>query len=57
MKAPRADCTLEFNKEAVLLVQGGQRQSEAAASLGISGPTLGNRVKAASDERQEISRL
>ena len=71
MKTPRADYTLEFKKEAVRLVQGGQRQSEAAASLGISGQTLGNwikadaagrlterqAVKAASDERQEISRL
>ena len=71
MKTPRADYTLEFKKEAVRLVQGGQRQSEAAASLGISGQTLGNwvkaeaagrlagrkAVKAVSDEQMEISRL
>ena len=71
MKASRADCTLEFKKEAVRLVQGGQRQSEAAASLGISGQTPGNwvkaeaagrlagrkAVKAVSDEQMEISRL
>ena len=71
MKTPRADYALEFKKEAVRLVQGGQRQSEAAASLGISGQTLGNwvkaeaagrlterkAVKAVSDEQMEISRL
>ena len=71
MKTPRADYTLEFKKEAVRLVQGGQRQSEAASSLGISGQTLGNwvkadaagrlagrkAVKAVSDEQMEISRL
>ena len=71
MKTPRADYTLEFKKEAVRLVQGGQRQSEAAASLGISGQTLGNWIKAdtagrlterkalkaVSDEQMEISRL
>jgi hypothetical protein len=42
MKTPRSDFTLEFEKEAVRLVKGGQRQSEVGASLGISGPTLGN---------------
>ena len=71
MKTPRADYTLGFKKEAVRLVQGGQRQSEAAASLGISGQTLGNWIKAdtagrlterkalkaVSDEQMEISRL
>ena len=71
MKTPRADYTLEFKKEAVRLVQGGQRQSEAASSLGISGQTLGNWIKAdtagrlterkalkaVSDEQMEISRL
>ena len=46
MKTPRADTTLEFKKEAVRLVQGGWRQSEAGASPGISGQTLGNWVKA-----------
>lgn len=46
MKTPRADCTLEFKKQAVRLVRGGQRQSEdGASSLGISGQTLGNGVK------------
>ena len=52
-------------------MQGGQRQSEVGASLGISGQTLGNwikadaagrlterkAVKAVSDEQIEISRL
>ena len=71
MKTPRADYTLGFKKEAVRLVQGGQRQSEVGASLGISGQTLGNwikadaagrltgrkAVKAAGDEQMEIGRL
>ncbi len=45
-KTPRSDFTLEFKKEAVRLVQCGQRQSEVGASLGISGQTLHNWVKA-----------
>ena len=64
MKTPRADSTLGFKKEAVRLVQGGQRQSEAASSPGnwikadAAGRLAGRKaVKAASDERQEISRL
>ncbi len=71
MKTSRADFTLEFKKEAVRLVKGGQRQSEVSASLGISGQTLSNwvkaeaagrltervGVKAVSDEQMEISRL
>ena len=71
MKTPRSDFTLEFKKEAVRLVRSGQRQSEVSASLGISGQTLGNwvkaeaagrlteraGVKAVSDEQMEISRL
>ena len=71
MKRARSDYTLEFKKEAVRLVQGGQRQSEVGASLGISGQTLSNwvkeeaagrlrerdGVKAVSPERQEIARL
>ena len=64
MKTPRADYTLGFKKEAVRLVQGGQRQSEAASSPGnwikadAAGRLAGRKaVKAASDERQEISRL
>ena len=71
MKTPWADYTLEFKKEAVRLVQGGQRQPEAGASPGISGQTPGNwikadaggrlterkAVKAAGDEQMEISRL
>ncbi len=70
-KTPRTDFTLEFKKEAVRLVQGGQRQSEVSASLGISGQTLHNwvkaeaagrlteraGVKAVSEEQMEISRL
>ena len=71
MKTPRSDFTLEFKKEAVRLVRGGQRQSEVSALLGISGQTLHNWVRAeaagrlaervgvmaVSAERQEISRL
>jgi transposase len=71
MTRPRSDYTLEFKKEAVRLVQGGQRQSEVSASLGISGQTLHNwvkadaagrlterdGVKAVSAERMEINRL
>ena len=71
MKRARSDYTLEFKKEAVRLVRGGQRQSEISASLGISGQTLSNwvkaeaagrlrerdGVKAVSQERQEIARL
>ena len=71
MKRLRADYTLEFKKEAVRLVCGGQRQSEVSASLGISGQTLHNwvkadaagrltereGVKAISQERQEINHL
>ena len=71
MKTPGADCTLAFKKEAVRLVQGGQRQSEAGASPGISGQTPGNWIKAdaagsltgrkaleaAGDAQMEIGRL
>ena len=62
---------MEFKKEAVRLVHGGQRQSQVSASLGISGQTLHNWVKAeaagrltervgvmaVSSEQMEISRL
>ena len=70
MKTPRSDFTLEFKKEAVRLVRSGQRQSEVSASLGISGQTLHNWVKAeaagrlrevagkaVSAEQMEIARL
>ncbi len=71
MKTPRSDFTLEFKKEAVRLVRSGQRQCEVSASLGITGQTLRNRVKAdaagrlseragvkaVSEEQREISRL
>jgi transposase len=71
MKTPRSDFTLEFKKEAVRLVQSGQRQARVSASLGISGQTLSNwvkadaagrlteraGVKAISEEQMEISRL
>jgi transposase len=71
MKTPRSDFTLEFKKEAVRLVHGGQRQSEVSAALGISGQTLHNwvkadasgrlterpGVKAISQEQMEIGRL
>ena len=71
MKTARSDYTLEFKQEAVRLVQGGQRQSEVGALLGVSGQTLHNWMKAAaagrlserqgvrvvSAEQMEISRL
>ena len=71
MKTPRSDYTLEFKKEAVRLVRGGQRQSGVSTSLGISGQTLNNwikadaagrllernGVKAVSAEQMEIARL
>ena len=71
MKRARSDYTLEFKTEAVRLVQCGQRQSEVSASLGISGQTLSNWVKAEaagrlaerkgvnpiSQEQMEINRL
>ena len=38
--------TLEFKQEAVLLVESGQRVSEAARSLGVVEQTLSNWVKA-----------
>ena len=71
MRTPRSDFTLEFKKEAVRLVRSGPRQSEVSASLGISGQTLHNwvkadtagrlseraGVKAVSEEQMEICRL
>ena len=39
MKTPRADYTLEFKKEAVRLVQGGQRQSEGCLPGPVSSQT------------------
>jgi transposase-like protein len=46
MKRSRTDYTLEFKQEAARLVRAGQRQADVAASLGVSGQTLGNWVKA-----------
>ncbi len=71
MKRARSDYILEFNKEAVRLVRTGQRHAQVSASLGISGQTLCNWIKAEaadrlterddfkpfSQERQEINRL
>ena len=71
MKRSRTDYTLEFKQEAARLVRAGQRQADVAASLGVSGQTLGNWVKAqvagklsggatvkpVSPEQMEISRL
>ena len=51
MKTARSDYTLEFKQEAVRLVQGGQRQSEVGALLGVSGQTLHNWMKAAAAGR------
>ena len=41
MKTPGADHTLEFKKEAELLVQGGQRQSEGCLPGPVSSQTMG----------------
>lgn len=46
VKIPRKAYTLEFKKEAVRLVESGQRVSDAARSLGIVEQTLANWVKA-----------
>lgn len=46
MKTPCSNFTLEFKKEAVWLVRNGQRRSEVSTSLGISGQTLHNWLKA-----------
>jgi transposase len=66
----RGQYTLEFKQEAVRLVQGGETVAAAAKSLGISGQTLHNWVKAnaagqlrevagkvVSAEQMEITRL
>ena len=66
----RGQYTLEFKQEAVRLVRGGQATSWVAETLGISGQTLHNWVKAeaagrlrevagkaVSAERMEIARL
>ena len=68
--AIRGQYTLEFKQEAVRLVQGGETVAAAAKSLGISGQTLHNWVKAnaagqlrevagkaVSAEQMEITRL
>jgi transposase-like protein len=66
----RGQYTLEFKQEAVRLVRGGEGVSSVARSLGISGQTLHNWVKAdaagrlrdvagktISAEQMEIARL
>jgi len=66
----RGQYTLEFKQEAVRLVRGGQASSWVAKTLGISGQTLHNWVKAeaagrlrevagkaVSAEQMEIARL
>jgi transposase len=69
-KTTRARYALEFKKEAVRLVTGGQRVAAVAKTLGVSEQTLHNWVKASgnggltgassptvSAEQMEISRL
>jgi transposase len=46
VKIPRKAYTLEFKREAVRLVESGQRISEAARSLGVVEQTLSNWVRA-----------
>ena len=67
--AVRGQYTLEFKQEAVRLVRGGEGVSSVAKTLGISGQTLHNWVKAdaagqlrdvakaVSAEQMEIARL
>src|SRR3974377_2299976 len=68
--AGRGQNTLEFKQEAVRLVRGGEGVSSVARTLGISGQTLHNWVKAdaagqlrdgagkaVSAEQMEIARL
>ena len=50
-KKIQAHYTLEFKQEAVRLVRGGQMPAEVARSLGISGQTLHNWMKAESSGR------
>ena len=69
-KTTRARYTLEFKREAVRLVEGGQRMAVTARTLGVVEQTLFNWVKAnklgklkgaegkpVSAEQMEISRL
>src|SRR6218665_227562 len=69
-KTVRARYTLEFKKEAVRLVHGGQNIAAAARTLGVAEQTLlnwvkgdrptkltGNDSRAVSVEQMEISRL
>ena len=68
--AVRGQYTLEFKQEAIRLVRGGEGVSSVARTLGISGQTLHNWVKAeatgqlrdvvgkaVSAEQMEIARL
>ena len=68
--AVRARYTLEFKREAVRLVRGGEKLSVAARTLGVSAQSLDNwvkaeaagrlrdvRVKALTTEQMEIARL
>ena len=70
VKSTRARYTLEFKREAVRLVKGGQSLSATAKILGISDQTLHNWIKAdregrlsgagakpVSAEQMEIARL
>lgn len=70
VKLARAKYTPEFKQEAVRLVKSGQSMAAVSASLGISGQTLFNWVKADRDgkllanaikpvsaEQMELSRL
>ena len=55
-EAIRGQYTLEFKQEAVRLVQGGETVAAAAKSLGISGQTLHNWVKAnAAGQLREVA--
>ena len=53
----RGQYTLEFKQEAVRLVRGGEGVSSVAKSLGISGQTLHNWVKADAAGRLRDARI
>jgi len=51
-KTKRAQYTTEFRQEALRLVKAGQSMATVSATLGVSGQTLYNWVKAGQEGRQ-----
>jgi transposase len=54
-KIPRQSYTGEFKREAVKMVEAGQRPAEVARLLGVSEQTLNNWRKAAADGKLVVS--